>query len=184
VAPLEKSLRELGYPALTGDLELRWDRRGEKQEEWTVDLRIRVADAGEMVLSVRLDKVNAQGVALALENPFNWLLVLPAIELVAAQCDYRDKGLFERALLDAARKQGQRPEAVRKALLNHLRLRTQTEKDPHIQAVWRSTEAFCRHPERIILHTRLPRPVPLGQLLWIRQPRDLIRGLALESRTE
>jgi hypothetical protein len=184
MAPLRESLQRLGYHTLTGDLQIQWERRGENKEAWAIDLALRVAEAGGLTLSIRLDQVNADGVAMALANPLNWLLVLPPVELVQGSCDYEDQGLFERALTDAAREQKRRPEQVREALLQNLRSRVQTEKDPRVQEVWRSLEIFCRTPKRITLQTRLSRPIPLGQLLWVRQPSEFIRALGVESTVE
>jgi len=121
---------------------------------------------------------------MALASPLNWLLVLPPVELVQGACDYDDQGLFERAIRDAAQEQKRRPEQVRETLLGNLRVLAQAEKDTGVQAVWQSLETFCRHPGRLTLQTRLSRPIPLGQLMWMRQPRDFIRGLAVESTAE
>lgn len=184
MAPLRKPLQRLGYHTLTGDLQIQLERRGENKEEWAIDLALRVAEVGGMTLSIRLDKVSAEGVAMALASPLNWLLVLPPVELVQGSCTYEDQGLLERALMDAAREQKRRPEQVRQALLQKLRSRAQTEKNPRVQAVWRSLEIFCRNPKRITLQTRMSRPIPLGQLLWMRQPRDFIRNLGIESAVE
>jgi hypothetical protein len=184
VAPLAQPLHELGYPMLMGDMRIQWSRRGEKQDAWTVDLMLRMDDAGQLGLSARLDRVNAEGVLLALEKPLNWLLVLPAVELVALRCDYRDRGLFERTLGYAARAHGQPPEAVRGAWQRQLEALSLSEADPKVQAVWRSLAAYCRHPGRITILTGLLHPVPLGQLWWLRQPRDFIQRLALECRVE
>lgn len=184
VAPLAQDLRELGYAILNGDIQIQWWRRGEQQEAWTVDLMLRMADAGELGLSARLDRVNAEGVLLALENPLNWLLVLPAVELVALRCDYRDQGLFERALAVAARAHGQPPEIMRGAWQRQLQAQSLAEEDPRVQAFWRSLAAYCRHPGRIIILAGLPHPVPVGQLWWLRRPRDIIQRLALECRVE
>jgi len=184
MAPLREPLQRLGYHTLRGDLQIQWERRGENKEAWAIDLTLRVAEAGGLNLSIRLDKVSAEGVAMALASPLNWLLVLPPVELVQGSCAYEDQGLFERALTDAAREQKRRPEQVREALSQNLRSRAQTEKDPRVQAVWRSLEIFCRNPKRITLQTRLSRPIPLGQLLWMRQPSEFIRALGVASTVE
>ena len=184
MAPLRQPLEDLGYHVLTGDLQIQLERHGENKEEWALDLTLRVAEAGRLRLSIRLDKVSAEGVAMALANPLNWLLVLPPVELVQGSCDYEEQGLFERALMNAAREQNRPPEQVREALLQNLRRQAQSEENPAVQAVWRSLETFCRNPKRITLQTRLSRPMPLGQILWIRQPNDFIRGLGVESTAE
>jgi hypothetical protein len=184
MARLRQPLEGLGYHVLTGDLQVQLERRGEKKEDWAIDLTLRVAEAGRLTLSIRLDKVSAEGVAMALANPLNWLLVLPPVELVQGSCDYEDQGFFERALMNAAREQKRRPEQVREALLQNLRRQAQSEKNLEVQAVWRSLETFCRNPKRITLQTRLSRPLPLGQLMWMRQPSDFIRGLGVESTAE
>ena len=184
MAPLREPLQRLGYHTLTGDLQIQLERRGENKEAWAIDLTLRVAEAGGLTLSIRLDKVNADGVAMALASPLNWLLVLPPVELVQGSCDYEDHGLLARTLADAAREQKRRPEQVREALLEYLRRQAQSAKKPGVQAVWRSLEVFCRNPRRIKLQTGLSRPIPLGQLLWMRQPSAFIGGLAIESAME
>ena len=184
LAPLRQALQNLNYRRLTGDLQIRLERRGEDHTEWEIDLVLRIVDAGTVALSTRLDKLNADGVAMALDNPLNWLIVLPPVEWVQGKLTYEDDGLFDRILIDAARRQGRPPQQVREALLQTLHMRLQTEKEPGVQAVWQSLITFCRHPGHITLKTRLPRPRPLGQLLWVRQPRDVIRGLAIESTVD
>jgi len=106
------------------------------------------------------------------------------VEWVQGKLTYGDDGLFDRILIDAARKRGRPPQQIREALLQDLQMRLQTEKEPAVQAVWQSLIAFCRHPGHITLQTRLPRPRPLGQLLWVRKPRDVIRSLAIESSVD
>ena len=184
LAPLRQALHDLGYQKLTGDLQIRLERRGEDHTEWEIDLVLRIVDAGTVALSTRLNKINADGVAMALDNPLNWLMVLPPVEWVQGKLTYGDDGLFDRILIDAARRQGRPPEQVREALLQTLQMRLQTEKEPGVQAVWQSLITFCRQPGRITLRTRLPQPRPLGQLVWVRQPRDLIRRLAIESTVD
>ena len=184
MAPLRQHLESWNYHTLTGDLQIRWKRHGEKKADWAIDLTLRVAEAGRLTLSLQLDKMSAEGVAIALTNPLNWLLVLPPVELVQGSCDYEDQGLFERALMNAAREQNRPPEQVRETLLQNLRRQAQSEKDPEVQAVWRSLETFCRNPKRITLQTSLSHPIRLGQLLWMRQPSDFIRGLEIESTAE
>ena len=182
-ASLQPWLQRLGYDALTGELQIQWVRQGEKPERWEVDLTLAVADAGDMRLAFRWDKVNMQGVALALDNPLNWLMVLPPIELIDATVTYRDQGLWERLLIDIARQEGRRPEDVRTDLIMALQRQARIENDPAVRAVWQSLERFCRQPGRIIFRTRLAQPLPLGQFLWMRQPEDVIRRLAMEART-
>lgn len=184
MAPLREPLQRLGYRTLMGDLQIQLERRGENKEAWAIDLTLRVAEAGGLSLSIRLDKVNADGVAMALASPLNWLLVLPPVELVQGSCDYEDQGLLARTLADAAREQKRPPEQVREALLQYLRRQAQSTKKPGVQAVWKSLEVFCRNPRRIKLQTGLSRPIPLGQLMWMRQPSAFIDGLAIESATE
>jgi hypothetical protein len=182
MAPLRQNLQDLGYHSLTGNLQIRLERRGEDKMAWKIDLALRIVGAGTMALSMQLNKVNANGVAIALATPLNWLMVLPPVEWVQGIVTYEDDGLWDRILIDAARKQGRRPQQIRDALLQNLHMRLQTEKDPVVQAVWQSLLTFCRHPGRITVQTRLPQPMPLGQLLWVRQPRDAIRVLAIESK--
>ncbi len=184
LAPLRQALQDLGYQKLTGDLQIRLERRGEDKTEWEIDLALRIVDVGTVALSTRLNKINADGVAMALDNPLNWLIVLPPVEWVQGKLTYEDDGLFDRILIDAARRQGRPPEQVREALLQALQMRLQTEKEPGVQAVWQSLITFCRQPGRITLQTRLPQPRPLGQLVWVRQPRDVIRSLGIESTVD
>lgn len=182
LAPLAQTLDALGYALLEGDIGIEWERRGEKQEAWTVDLTLRMAAAGELALSARLAKINAEGVLLALENPLNWLLVLPAVEIVALHGDYRDQGLFDRALAAEAREHGQPPEVMRDIWQRQLQARSRAEEDANVRAVWEALAAYVRQPGRIVILTELPQPVPVGQIWWLRQPRDVIRRLALACR--
>lgn len=184
VAPLKETLQAMDYHVLAGDIQMRWMRRGEELEEWQADFNLHCSGAGEMDLSLQLDQVNAQGVTLALANPVNWLLVMPAVRLVAARCRYKDQGFFHRAIAEASRRQGRQPEVVQEALQRYFRRQVQSEKDVKVQAVWRSLEAFSRAPGRIALRTNLDEPVPLGQLWWLQQPRDIIQRLSLESIAE
>lgn len=182
LVPFGKRLQDLGYHVMRGDLHIQWERRGDTQDAWDINLMLKLAEAGEMLLSTHLAKVNAEGVALALAKPYNWLMVLPVVELIELRCDYVDQGLFDRVMKAAAGAREQSPEAFREALRHQLQVQRQHEKDPDIQAVWQSLEAFCRHPGRISLRTDLTRPIPLGQLWWLRRPEDFIQRLALECR--
>jgi hypothetical protein len=184
MAPLKQSVERLGYPALAGDMHLQLERRGVDKEEWALDLALEMAAAGGLTLSMQLDNVREDGVSMALANPLHWMLVLPPVKLVQGSITYEDRGLYQRALGAAARAHQRPPDQIRETLLNHLRRQSQTEKNPGVQAVWQSLTVFCQNPKRITLQTRLPRPIPLGQLLWMRQPRDVFRGLSIESTTD
>jgi hypothetical protein len=180
--PFGPKLRDLGYTMLRGDLHTQWERRGETQNVWDLSMVLKLAEAGELALSFQLAKVNAEGIALALAQPYNWLMVLPAVELIDFRGRYREGGLFERAVRALARTRGQTPEDFREALQQRLHLQAQRETNPAVQSVWQSLGAVFRHPDRIRLHTDLTRPVPLGQLLWLRHPRDIIQRLGLKCR--
>ena len=184
LAAARVSLDRLGYRQIEGEISIRWIRTGEHQEDWTVDLMLRVVGAGDVGLSLQSGKVNAEGIAAAMGNPLNWLMVLPPIELVEGKLVYQDRGLADRILELAAREQGRPPEDIRKTLLYNLQTKSQTEPDPKVRAVWQSLAAFWRRPGQITLQTRLERPLPLGQLLWMRQPQEIIRGLAIESTVD
>lgn len=182
--PLRPYLQRVGHHQMRGHLQIKWDRQGTKREAWSVGLTAQIADLGEMQLSFQLDQVNVDGVALALKAPVNWLMVLPGVALVEARCLYEDHGLFSRILTHQARESGHRPEEVRAAMLDSLQRRLDTEKAPDVQAVWRSLMRFCQNPGRLRFTTRPPDPIPLGQLMWMRQPGDFIQRLAVESIVE
>ena len=182
LVPFGQRLRELDYPIVHGDLHIQWTRRGTILDTWDLDLAFNMADAGDMALALNLAKVNLEGVFLALQKPVNWLMVLPSMELMAFRGSYLDRGMFERAARVAARDRGQTPQALRMALQRQLQIEGQNEKDPYVRSVWQTLDAFVRHPDRIHLRTNLAAPIPLGQLWWLRRPRDVIQRLGLECR--
>lgn len=183
LAPLRDDLKALALERLTLEGMLQWTREGEKVERWRVTLALQAAGTGKVVVGVDLDKVNPRGVALALESPVNWLLVLPSMELVAAGGRYEDQGWVEQVLAMAARRQGRSPEAVRKAVVEGFQARSRAARAPVVQVFWQTLADFSRRPGRLLFQTRLPRPLPLGQLLWMQDPAALVRGLALEVET-
>ena len=182
LVPFGPKLRELGYPLMRGDLHIQWTRRGTALDAWDLDLALKMAEAGDLALALNLAQVNLEGVFLALQKPVNWLIVLPSMELMAFHSNYRDRGLFKRAVRMAARDRGQTPQALLAVLQHQLQTEGQNEKDPHMRSVWQALEAFVRHPGRIRLRANLAGPIPLGQLWWLRQPRDVIQRLGLECR--
>ncbi len=182
--PLRPYLQGVVNHRLQGNVQIGWHRQSGSTAAWSLGLSAQIADLGDVQLAFRLDKVNANGVALALNNPLNWLMVLPGVELVGGRCLYKDQGLFNRILTNQADIQGRRPEQIRAAMRDDLQRRLDTEKNPGVQAVWRSLMLFCQDPGRIIISIRPPNPIPLGQLLWLRQPRDFIQRLAVESMVE
>ena len=183
LAPLEEDLRTLALDTLTLDGTLQWTREGEKEERWRVALALQAAGTGKMAFRLDLDKVNPRGVALALESPLNWLLVLPPMALVAAGGRYEDRGWVERVLSTTARRQGRSLEEVRKAFVKTFQARSQAARAPEVRAFWQALADFSRRPGRLSFQTRLPRPLPLGELLWMRDPAAIVRGLALEVET-
>jgi hypothetical protein len=183
IAPLRAPLERLGYASSLADIHLEGERSVSPQESWDLNAVIKVAGAGNAALSLRLDKVNAEGVALALANPYNWLMVLPAAELHEGRFSYDDQGLVERIVIDQAKKRELTPETVRSEWLIDIRKRAQREKTPRVQAFWNAIADFCQSPGEIVFHTVLTDPVPLGRLLWMRQPKDIILGLSVDSQT-
>jgi hypothetical protein len=179
---LREPLMRLGYPEPRMDLSLNWERRGEPLESWDLEGTMHVADAGNATVRLRMDKVNGDGVALALTNPINWLMVIPSVELLEGRFAYDDEGLARRALDDWARSNGQAPETARAALMSNFHQRGLAAHDPRVRSFWQTMAAFTRTPGQIVLHTELQEPFPLGRLLWMRQPEAVIRGLSIASR--
>ena len=180
LVPFGPKLQALGYPMVRGDLHIQWTRCGTSLDTWNLDLAFKMAEAGNMALALNLAKVNLEGVFLALQKPVNWLMVLPSIELMAFRGSYQDWGLFEQAVEVAARDRGQTPQALHAALQDQLQAQWQNAKDSNVRSVWQALDAFARHPGRIHLCTHLADPIPLGQLWWLRRPRDVIQRLGLE----
>jgi hypothetical protein len=180
LAGLRPSLQPLGFNRVTVNADLSWISEGDPQGSWTVEAALQIPDAGQARVSVRMDKVNIRGVALALKNPLNWLVVLPAMELVAASGAYEDRGLLERAIGAAARRNNQPPDEMHRTIVKELQTRSQAAQDPQVRAFWQALAAsFTRPPAPLTFEARLRRPLPLSRLLWVRTPADAVRALNL-----
>lgn len=182
LAPLRETLRSLALEALSVDGELQWTREGANGERWRVDLTLQSAGIAKVAVNLDLDKVNPQGVALALASPVNWLLVLPPVQLVAARGRYEDQGWSGRLLQRTARRQGRSPEEVREAIVENLEVQARAARAPEVRGFWQALADFSRRPDHLSFQTRLPHPLPLGQLLWMQEPAPIVRALALEVK--
>lgn len=185
LADLRPTLQPLGFDRVTVNADLSWVREGDPQGSWAVDAALQILDGGQARVSVRMDKVNIRGVALAVKNPLNWLMVLPAMELVAASGAYEDRGLLGRAIGAAARRNKQPPDEMHRTIAKELQIRGQSAQDMRVRAFWQALAAlFTRPPAPLTFEARLRRPLPLSRLLWVRTPADAVRALNLEVRAE
>lgn len=182
LAPLRHHLLALDLDKLTISADLSWMREGAQEELWTVKALLEIAETAQISIALLLDKVNARGVALALENPVNWLLVVSAARLVTANGRYEDRGLLGRAVEAAAHRQGRRPEEIRRAVMRETGRRARAAQEPQVRTFWRVLSDVSRQPVPLMFETRLMQPLPLVRLLWVRRLEDAVRSLNLEVR--
>jgi len=177
---LHPCLKEMGYRNIEADLacEYTFDPKNK-----TLDLKqlyLRAENFGELEFSTRLKNINLPKIVFNPNDVLYLLTLLPAISISKVAFSYRDDSLVKRLYRLNAGKHG-RP--VKDLVLDAAQWIESEIGAAETASTRRSMEAvvkFLLNPEKIRTTIRPEKPVPLGRLIWVKRPGELIEVLNAE----
>jgi hypothetical protein len=178
VAPVAHLLSRLDMQVLDIDMHIQLVRDAAREKSWRGHLELQVRQAGILRIALAVENLDVNGVLRALDNPFNWMMVLPPVAIRAAALEFEEGGLVARMVTDRARRTGTTPMAARRQLAAEIEQAARQRKIPNLGA---PLAAFVAAPVRIGYHTGNPDPVYLGRLIWSPKARDWVSPLKVSG---
>ena len=174
VAPVAHLLKRLEMAALDVDLHVQLARDAARKQSWRGHLELQARQAGILRIALAVENLDVHGILRALDNPLNWMAVLPPVGIRAAALEFEEGGLVGRIVADHARRTGTTPMAARRKLAADIERAARQRK---ILPLGTPLAAFVSAPVRIGYHTANPEPVYLGRLIWSARARDWLTPL-------
>ncbi|MEJ1161385.1 hypothetical protein [Prosthecomicrobium sp. N25] len=169
----------LGYKTLdlSSDVVVRWDEGAGELKVETVSASL--ADGGTLAFDAALGNVPRA----LFENPENAQQYAVGMTVKGLGLAYRDASLAERLLKFAAREAKQPPETLRQQAIAAVPALLKDIRDPGLrQKAIDAITAFLRAPRSLTIVTRLPRPLPVTQIVGsaVTGPQQLPNILQLD----
>ena len=171
-------LTRLGIQALDVDLHVQMSRDAAREASWNGYLELHVRQAGILRIALAVENLNVNGILRALDNPLNWVAVLPPVGIRTAALEFEEGGLMGRIVADHARRTGVPLAVARRQIAENI---DRAARKLRIRPLGEPMAAFVAAPVRIGYHSGNPEPVYLGRLLWSRKVRDWLGPLQVSG---
>ncbi len=176
--PIDNLMQRLAMDTLDIDIHIRLVKDPVQENAWCGHVELHVRPAGILRLALAVDHLDEDGMARALDNPLNWLAVLPPVGIRAAALEFEEGGLVTRIISDRARRSGLTPAAARRRIGQEIETAARRKK---ILPLGHLLSAFVSDPVRIGYYTGNVTPVYMGRLMWSRRVRDWLRPLQVRG---
>lgn len=174
--PIRNLMQRLDLKTLTMDLHIRLAHDEKQANAWRGHVELQINHAGILRIAMAIENLEADGVLRALDNPLNWMAVLPPVGIRTIAGEFEDDGLVDRIVADRARRTGLTPAAARQRIRKELETAARKKKMSQLGGL---LSEFVADPVRIGYYSGNPQPVYLGGLLWSRKVRDWLRALQI-----
>ncbi len=171
-----RGFREMGYTE-TLLLNLIVDYRYDKEKKM-LDIRklgIGADNMGELELHLRLGNI-----LLDPDQLIALLFTYPQITIHEAGIGYQDDSLAERMMQVSARERNMEMKEYQAELLREVDQEIEQETDPFTRNALNEIREFIRDPDSFTISVSPPNPQPLGSLLQVPEPRDIIKLLNVQ----
>lgn len=135
-------------------------------------------NVGEMDVSFRLGNID-----LNPQKNMYLFSVLPKIILHNVKVAYRDESLIEVLQALAANDQNKSIEAIKTEAINDINQIIKREKDDFTKNALNEIKNFINNPESLTISLTPTKPLALGKLMHVSEPKDLIRLLNVEVKS-
>lgn len=171
-----RGFRELGYTD-TLLLNLIVDYRYDKEKKM-LDIRklgVGADNMGELELHLRLGNL-----LLDPDQLFALFFTYPQITIHEAGIGYQDDSLAERMMQVSARERNMEMTEYQAELLREVDQEIEQETDPFTRNALNEIKEFIKDPDSFTISVSPPNPQPLGSLLQVPEPRDIIKLLNVQ----
>jgi len=174
-----KELRKLGYnDKMKVNLNVEYTYDKEKNELDIKKLGMGADEAGEISVSFRLGNIN-----LVPEEIAGLLFTFPQVVFHEAKIQYVDDSLVERLMKVGAEKTQTNVNDFKEALIQEVEKEIEKEKDDFTKKALNEIKEFLEDPEEFSISASPSKPRPLGRIMRVDDPKDLIKLLNIQIKS-
>jgi len=174
-----KELRKLGYnDKMKVNLNVEYTYDKEKNELDIKKLGMGADEAGEISVSFRLGNIN-----LVPEEIAGLLFTFPQVVFHEAKIQYVDDSLVERLMKVGAEKTQTNVNDFKEALIQEVEKEIEKEKDDFTKKALNEIKEFLEDPEEFSISASPSKPHPLGRIMRVDDPKDLIKLLNIQIKS-
>ncbi|MCP3944075.1 MAG: hypothetical protein GY710_21715 [Desulfobacteraceae bacterium] len=174
-----QKIKELGYKDnLLLNFAIQYHYNKENNKINLNKLKIGAANVGDLDINFRLGNID-----LSPEKLMGILFTYPQIELYGAQISYHDDSLMERLFKLTAKEQKKSVEQIKNEAIKTVEKEIEKEEDEFTKDVLKGIKGFIENPENLIVSIAPKKPLSLGQLLRVGDPKDMIKLLNVNIRS-
>lgn len=174
-----EKLRRLGYnDKLMVNLTAEYAYDKEKKEIDIKKIGIGADEAGEINVSFRLGNISLEPEKIA-----GLLFSFPQVIFHEAKIEYDDDSLVERLMKLGAEEQQVNIKDFKKSLIQEVEKEIEKEKDDFTKKALSEVKEFLEDPEEFSISASPSKPHPLGRIMRINEPKDVIKLLNIQIKS-
>lgn len=174
-----KELKALGYnDKMMINLNADYTYDKEKKELDIKKIGIGADEAGEISVSLRLGNINLKPEEITI-----LLFTFPQVIFHEAKIKYKDDSLAERLMKFGSQKEQTNVEDFKKSLMQKVEKEIEKEKDDFTKKALVEIKKFLEDPEEFSISASPSRPQPLGRIMRVDDPKDVIKLLNIQIKS-
>ena len=171
--------RALGYKdTMLANISADYAYDKEKKELKIKNIGIGAEEAGHIMISFHLGNISLEQEAIQA-----LLFTFPSLVLHEAEITYKDDSLIERIMTLEAQKTQTTLEEFKKSLIEEIAKEIDNEKDDSAKKALSEVKGFFENPKEISLTATPSEPIPLGALMNLEDPKELIKLLNIKIKS-
>jgi len=169
-------IRKLGYnDKLLLNVKIEYDYNKEKKELSLKQFKVGADDVGDIGVNIHLGNID-----LSTEKIGGIIFTWPQIMLHEAKIGYEDHSLVGRLLKLAAKNGNINVNDFRTYVIQEIEKEIEKEKDEFNRNALKEMRDFIEHPEQFSISISPPEPLPLGRIISVNDPKDIIKLLNMK----
>lgn len=173
-----KKLKDLGYDNIKANMELDYKYDVNEKEFFLNTL----SNGAEKIGNINL-KFHISNIDLSPENIVSILFTFPQILIHSAELSYKDDSLISRVLKIAAKKEDKDVDSIISKIIQDIDNEISSEKDQFTKEAMEAFKKFIKDPNKISISISPKKPVPLGRLQRVDNPKEIIKLLNVKIST-
>lgn len=171
-----EDIRKLGYKdKLLLNFNIEYDYNKEKKELSLKQFKVGADDVGDIGVNIHLGNIELSTGKIG-GIIFTW----PQIILHDAKISYEDHSLVERLLKLAAKNGNKDVNDFRSYAIQEIEKEIEKEKDEFTKNALKEVRDFIEHPEQFSISIFPRKPLPLGRIMSVNDPKDIIKLLNMK----
>lgn len=174
-----KKIKDLGYnDNILLNFAIDYHYNKEKDEISLNKIKISADDVGDLDVSFRLGNID-----LNPEKIMGIIFTYPQIILHDAKISYHDDSLIERLMDLAAKKEKTNVKQIKNEAIKKIEREIEKEDNEFVKNALKEIKNFIDDSEEFNISIAPEKPLPLGRLLNVKDPNDIIKLLNVKIKT-